>query len=242
MKTPKLLAAAVALLVSASAFAQSADEIVTKHITARGGADKLKGIQTLVMENSMSVQGMEIPMTQTIVSGKGFRQEMSIMGSQMITVIEGDKGWSIRPAMMQGTGEPEDLPADALKGQSASLDPAGALFNYQDKGSKVELVGTEKVNGKDAFHLKVTDKTGGVSDHWIDTTTFLESKVKKTVNQGGQEIVNEVVFSDYKDVDGVQFPYTMETENPMAGAITITTNKVVVNGKVDDSIFKKPTK
>lgn len=242
MNRIKLMAAAVALLVSASAFAQTADEIVDKHITARGGADKLKGMQTLVMENSMSVQGMEIPMTQTIVAGKGFRQEMSIMGNQMITVVEGDKGWMIRPAMMQGTGEPEDLPADVLKGQSASLDPAGELFNYKDKGSKVELVGTEKVNGKDAFHLKVTDKNGGISDSWIDTSTFLQTKSKKTVNQGGQEIVQEVTFSDFKDVDGIKFPYTMETENPMAGAVTITTNKVVVNGQVDDNLFKKPVK
>lgn len=242
MKTNKLMAAAVALLVSASALAQTADEVVTKHIAARGGADKLKGIQTLVMENSMSVQGMEIPMTQTIVAGKGFRQEMSIMGNQMITVMEGDKGWMIRPAMMQGTGEPEDLPADALKGQGSSLDPAGALFNYQEKGSKVELVGTEKVNGKDAHHLKVTSKDGSVSEHWIDTASFLETKVKRTVNQGGQEIVSEITFSDFKDVDGIKFPYTMETENPMAGAMTITTNKVVVNGKVDDNIFKKPAK
>ena len=242
MKTNKLMAAAVAVLMSASAFAQTADEIVTKHIAARGGADKLKGIQSVVMENSMTVQGMEIPMTQTIVAGKGFRQEMSVMGNQMITAIEGDKGWMIRPAMMGGTGEPEDLPAEAVKGQGGSLDPGGPLFNYQTKGTTVELVGTEKVNGKDAYHLKVTGKDGGVSDHWIDAASFLETKVKRTVSQGGQEVVSEVTFSDFKDVDGIKFPYTMETENPMAGAMTITTSKVTVNGKVDENIFKKPVK
>lgn len=242
MKTPKLLAAAVALLVSASAFAQTADEIVTKHIAARGGADKLKGIQTLVMENSMSVQGMEIPMTQTIVNGKSFRMEMNIMGNSMVTVVDGETGWMIRPAMMQGTGEPEDLPAEDLKGQSASLDPAGALFNYKEKGSTVELVGTEKVNGKDAYHLKATNKMGKVSEHWIDTNTFLETKSKTTVKQGGQEMVQEMTYSDFKDVDGIKFAHTMETENPMAGTMTITMNKLTLNGKVDDSIFKKPAK
>ncbi|MCY7350408.1 MAG: outer membrane lipoprotein-sorting protein, partial [Cytophagaceae bacterium] len=148
MKTQKLLAAAVAVLLSTGAFAQTADEIIDKYVAARGGADKLKGIQTLVMENSMSVQGQEIPMTQTIVNGKGFRQDVNIMGNSMVTVIEGETGWNILPAMMGGTGEPQDVPAEMLKGQSASLDPAGALFDYKTKGSNVELAGTEKVGGK----------------------------------------------------------------------------------------------
>ena len=242
MKTNKMLAAAVAVLLSAGAFAQTADEIITKYVTARGGADKLKSIQTLVMENSMSVQGQEIPMTQTVVNGKAFRQDMNIMGNQMVTAIDGVTGWTIIPAMMGGNGEPQDLPAEALKGQNASLDPAGELFNYKEKGSNLELVGTDKVGGKDAYHLKVTGKNGAVSEHWIDTVTFLESKSKNTVKAQGQEIVQEITYSDYKDVEGIKFPHTMETENPMAGPIVITMTKVTLNGKVDETMFKKPAK
>jgi outer membrane lipoprotein-sorting protein len=242
MKTNKLLAAAVAVLVSASAFAQTADEIIDKHITARGGADKIKAIQSIVMDNSMSTQFGEIPMTQTIVSGKGYRQEINIMGNSMVTVIDGDKGWMIRPAMMQGTGEPEDLPAEMLSGMKGQLDPGGPLFNYKDKGNKVELVGTEKVNGKDAYHLKITGPTGNVVDQWIDTATYMNVKTRATTKMQGQDVTQEMVFSDFKDVEGVKFPYTMETENPQAGQMTMTTNKITINGKVDDSVFKKPAK
>ncbi len=34
----------------------------------------------------------------------------------------------------------------------------------------------------------------------------------------------------------------MDIANAQMGTMTFVTNKVIVNGKVDDSIFKKPTK
>ena len=131
-----MLAAAVALLVSVSANAQTVDEIVDKHVTALGGADKLKGVNTLIIERSLSVQGMEIPTIMTVVVGKSLRSESTIMGNAMVQVLDGSTGWSIKPAMMGGTGEPEDMTAPELKQMSGQLDPFGALMNYKEKGNK----------------------------------------------------------------------------------------------------------
>ena len=61
MKTNKLLVATLAAFVSISSFAQTVDEIVDKHISAMGGMDKLKGVNTLVVERTIAVQSMEIP-------------------------------------------------------------------------------------------------------------------------------------------------------------------------------------
>ncbi|MBO0937609.1 outer membrane lipoprotein-sorting protein [Fibrella sp. HMF5335] len=240
MKTNHILAAAVALLVSVSASAQTVDEIVDKHIAAMGGADKLKGVTSLITERSLSVQGMEIPTITTVVVGKSMRSESTIMGNSMIQVVDGSgsTGWMIKPAMMQGTGEPEDMPADQLKQQVGQLDPFGPLMNYKDKGNKVELVGKEKVDGKDAYHLKVTTKEGNAIDEYLDATTYLLSKIKTSM--GGQD--GEIAFSDYKDVDGIKFANTMEIANPQMGTLTMTTNKTRINPQIDASIFKKPAK
>ena len=238
MKPTKLLATTLALLVSASAFAQTVDEIVDKHVAALGGMDKLNGVKTLVTERSLSVQGMEIPTKMSIVVGKALRSESTIMGNSMIQVVDGSTGWMIRPAMMGGTGDPEDMPADQVKQQVAQLDPFGALVNYKAKGNKVDLVGTEKVDGKDNYHLKITTKDGQVMDEFLDATTYMVSKVK--MNVAGQD--GEIEFSDYKDVDGIKFPNTMEMANPQAGTLTFVTNKVTINGPVDEAIFKKGAK
>ena len=125
-----------------------------------------------------------------------------------------------------------------LNRQIGQLDPFGGLVNYKDKGNKVDLVGKEKVDGKDAYHLKVTTKDGQIVDEFLDASTYLVSKVKMMMN--GQE--GEIAFSDYKDVEGIQFPNTMELANEQAGNLTFTTEKIKINGPVDDSIFRKPTK
>ncbi len=238
MKTNIVLAATVAFFVGLSASAQTVDEIIDKHVAALGGMDKLNAVKSVYTERSLSVQGMEIPSKSTVLVGKALRTESSVMGNSMVQVVDGTTGWMIRPATMGGTGDPEDMPADQIKQQLGQLDPFGPLVNYKDKGNKVELVGKEKVNGKDAYHLKVTTKDGQMVDEFLDASTYLMSKVSMMMN--GQ--AGEMSFSNYKDVDGVKFPNTMEMASPQAGNLTFTTEKVTVNGKIDEAIFKKPAK
>jgi hypothetical protein len=139
--------------------------------------------------------------------------------------------------MMGGTGEPEDMSADEIKPLLGQLDPFGALYNYQEKGNKVELVGTEKVDKKDMIHLKVTTKEGVVMDEFLDAKTYLPYKVESNV--GGQE--GELVFSDYQEIEGIKMANTIDITSPM-GAFTMITNKTVINGEIDQKVFVKPAK
>lgn len=237
MKTNKLVVATLAVFVSISSYAQTVDEVVDKHIAAIGGLDKIKGVNTLVIERTLSVQNMEIPNKTTVMVGKALRTESSVMGNSMVQVVDGTTGWMIRPAMMGGTGDPEDMPAEMVKQQVGQLDPFGALVNYKEKGHKVELIGKEKVEKDDAYHLKVTTKDGQTMDEFIDANTYMLTKLKTSVQ--GQD--GEITFSDYKEVDGIKFANTMDMTSQM-GALTFVTTKVTVNAKVDESIFKKPGK
>jgi outer membrane lipoprotein-sorting protein len=235
MKTNKIFLAVAATMISFGAFAQSVDEIAEKHVAALGGADKIKGVKTIVSERSLAVNGMEIPSKTLLVVGKAVRSESTVMGNTMVQVVDGSTGWMIRPTMMGGTGEPEDMPADMVKQSVSQLDPFGGLVDYKEKGYKVELIGTEKVDKKDAFHLKLTSKDGQVMDEWLDAQTYLISKVK--VDMAGQQ--GEISFSDYKETDGIKFAKTMDITSPQ-GVITFITNKVVVNGPIDEAVFKRP--
>jgi hypothetical protein len=238
MKRNQLFIALVAVSISLSSYAQTVDEIVEKHVAAMGGMEKLNAVNTLVTERSLAVQGMEIPTKTTLVVGKSMRSESTVMGNAMIQVVADSKGWMIRPTMMGGTGEPEDMPADQLKQQASQLDPFGGLVNYKEKGNTVELVGKEKQDKKDVYHLKLTSKDGQVIDEFIDANTYLISKVKANMN--GQD--GEITFSDYKDYEGIKFASSMDITNPQMGVMTFITNKVTINSTVDDNIFKKPMK
>ena len=237
MKKINLLVAVLSAFVSINSYGQTVDEIADKHVAAMGGLDKLNTVKTIVTELSFAINGMEIPTKTFLVVGKSLRSESTIMGNAMVQTVSDSKGWMIRPTMMGGTGEPEDMPADELKRQISQLDPFGGLVNYKEKGNTVELVGKEKVDKKDAYHIKLTTKEGQVIDEFLDANTYLVNKVKMSVN--GQD--TELNLSDYKDIEGIKFPHAMDITSSM-GALTMITNKIIINSQLDDAIFKRPVK
>lgn len=237
MKTNKFVLAAVAGFMSVAAYAQTVDEIVDKHVAALGGMENINAVNTIVSDRSLAINGMEVPNKTILIVGKSIRNESTAMGNTMVQVVDGGKGWMIRPVQFGGTGEPEDLPADQLKQQMSTLDPFGGLVNYKNKGNTVELVGKEKVDKKDVYHLKVTSKEGQVMDEFLDANTYLITKVKVSMN--GQD--GSIDFSDYKDVSGVKIPHTMDIANSQM-SMSFITNKVSINSKIDDAVFKRPMK
>ncbi|MFC0184045.1 outer membrane lipoprotein-sorting protein [Pseudarcicella hirudinis] len=170
------------------------------------------------------------------------KSTVKVMGQEIITVINGETGWSIRPAMMGGTGEAEDLPKDQLKMTRGQMDLGGLLVNYKEKGSTLELAGKEKMDGGDVYKLKLTDKAGEVTNIFVSASTYyiLKTAGKRTIN--GQDIDTEVNYSNFKQVEGLTFPFTMETASPMGGQITIETESIKLNPTIDEAIFQRPAK
>ena len=232
-----ILPVAILVLSFGTLLAQSADEIVTKHLNAAGGVAKLHEVKSLVMETSIKVQGLEIENLTTILVGKAIRSDSKIMGNNMVQAFDGTTSWAITPTMMGGTGEPQLMSEEMSKTVTTQIDPF-PLLDYLKKGTKLELLASEKVKDKDAYHLKVSTKDGAESEIWIDVSSGLMSKLKTV--QNGQEV--EVVFSNYQEIEGINFSMSMETSNPTAGIITIDTKTVKLNTAIDELIFKMPIK
>jgi outer membrane lipoprotein-sorting protein len=243
MKLTKIIASAfiMASLATAS-FAQTADEIVAKHIEAMGGAEKWKALKGLEMKNKFSVQGMDIEMKAVVVSGKSYRSDVSVMGQEIISAVDGETGWMQRPSMMGGTGEPEDMPGAMIKETLRQTNLGGSLLNYKEKGSTLELVGKEKMDGADVYHLKLTEKNGEVTNLFLSATTYYTLKSAGKRNVQGQDVDAEVVFSNFKQIEGLTFPFSMDTPSPMGGTMTIETESIKLNPTIDPAIFKKPAK
>ena len=243
MKLTKIIASAFIVMAAATAsFAQTADEIVAKHIEATGGADKWKALKGMEMKNKFNVQGMDIESKTVIVSGKSLRTDVAVMGQEIITVVDGESGWMQRPAMMGGTGEPEDMPGAVIKETLKQTNLGGSLMNYKEKGATLELVGKEKLDGADVYHLKLTEKNGEATNLFVSASTYFTLKSAGKRNVQGQDVDAEVIYSNFKQVDGITFPFTVEVPSPMGGTMTMETESIKLNPTIDETIFKKPAK
>jgi hypothetical protein len=113
--------------------------------------------------------------------------------------------------------------------------------DYKAKGNTVEYLGKDKMEGTDVYKLKVTRKNGDVSTLYLDADTFLEIKGEQKRMVRGSEQELETSIGDYKEVDGLMFPFGIEAGqkgSPQKQKITI--EKVELNVPVEDASFKQP--
>ena len=121
--------AIISLLLASTIYvpvkAQTADEIIQKHITAIGGADNWKKINTVKMSATSSANGTEIPITLTIQQGKGMKVEFTFSGMTGYTIITDKTGWNYNP--FGGSTKAEVIPEEAVTQSQDQLDIQGAL-------------------------------------------------------------------------------------------------------------------
>jgi outer membrane lipoprotein-sorting protein len=236
-----ILKASLIVVVSAASFhanAQTADDIVNKYVAAIGGKDVIAKVKTMILQSDVNVMGQSFPSTTTMVVNQGYKNVTTVNGSEIIQCFTPDGGWQLNP--MMGATSPTPVSDDEKKLGAYRYDVGGALVNYKEKGSTVELAGTDSVNGVKAIKLKVKDKNGFETMTYLDPNTYyiLKQETKGTVN--GQEFSVTTTFSDYRKTDiGFVLPFTMNTST-QGFDVTITHNKVEFNKEVDPKIFEMP--
>lgn len=237
----KILAGfALAALVAVPASAQTLDEVLVKNYKARGGLDKLKAVQTVRMTGTMTVgPGMEAPLVLEQKRPNMFRMEFTLQGMTGIQAYDGKTGWQLMP--FQGRKDPEPLPEDAMKQVEEQADFDGPLIDYKAKGNTVELVGKEKVEGSDAYKLKVTLKTGDLRYIYLDADSYLEVRVEEKSTVRGTDVESETTIGDYKEVGGLMFPFAVESgQKGSPQKMKMTVDRIELNVPLDDAPFKMP--
>jgi outer membrane lipoprotein-sorting protein len=234
---------AVAVLVvgiAAAVSAQTVDELVAKNLAARGGLDKLKAITTMKMTGKLVTQGQEMQIVFWMKRPNLVLQEMTFQGGKMVRAFDGQKAWMLNPFM--GSSAPQEIPgpeSDLMKNNS---DFDGPLIDYKAKGSKIELAGSDTVDGTKAYRLKVTLKSGGSTDIYLDATSGLEIKLVNELNQGGQKITIETLPSNYKPVSGILMPHTIKSLVNGQVQAEVAIDSIEIGIPIEDSVFKMPRK
>lgn len=258
----------------------TAAEIAGKNIAARGGLEAWRAVHTLSESGKLSAGGnqraaiptpvpggqrpgkqqalasssrlkeeAQLPFLMELERPRKVRLEIQFRGQTAIQVYDGSNGWKLRPYLNRLEVEP--FTSDELKLASMQSDLDGPLVDYAAKGTRLELVGTEKVEDRDTYNLKLTQKTGQATHVWIDAQTFLEAKVEGQPRRlDGKLHPVEVYYRDYRSVSGLQIPFLLETrvlpaassqlKEPPIPPEKIVIDEVVVNPKLEVARFSKP--
>ncbi|HEX3530055.1 MAG TPA: hypothetical protein VH988_23595 [Thermoanaerobaculia bacterium] len=217
------------------------DQLIAKYETARGGDEKLKGIRSVKMTGTWELRGSGAsPVTVMITPGHYLRRIEQSSGKATINAVDGQTTWSINPQL--GLLRPSPMvPKDAARFRRLA-DPQGPLVDSQAKGNKVEVVGKLPWHDSQVYKLKVTFSDGAVSHLYLDAKSFLPVRfVGSLLTPDGQDIDIEYVYEDFRDVDGIKWPFVEKANAPSANFTqTISWKTIEVNQPLDESAFKAP--
>lgn len=246
-----LLASAPAVLAGSSAASaqtagaahMSAAQIVERNVAARGGLQAWRAVNTMTMSGQLEAGGTKntrLPFTMTLKRPHKSRIEVRFNDQTAFQVYDGARGWKVRPFLGRNEVEPYS-PAEAKAAASwAELD--GPLMDYAAKGTRIDVLGMEMVEGHRAYVLKLTTKDNTSRRVWIDASSFLEVKIDGDPRKLDGKMHNVAIFyRDYRKEGGLVMPHTLETAVVGArGTHKLFIEKVALNSQVDDSLFAKP--
>ena len=242
-----MIAFICAVLIATTAFGQdksqpTVDELVAKNIEARGGATALQDLQSLRLTGKLLVPDagqIELGYLEIKKRPDEVRIEASLQGMTQIQAYDGKEGWKVSP--FSGRKDPEHMSADDVKAMMEDSEIDGALVDWKTKGSTVEYLGTEDVDGTPAHKLKVVRKNGDVSFVFLDPDHFLEIRVLTQRTRHGAYEEVETDLGDYEKGGGVFVPTSIEFGRKGApDKQRIIIDKVEANVPVDDTIFHFP--
>lgn len=219
---------------------QTADELIAKNIEARGGIEKIKSIKTLRMTGKFEGGGgFTASVGQENARPNLIRQTFVLQGMTAVQAYDGTNGWQIQP--FNGKKDPELMGEDDLRDLLLDAEFDGPLVDYKEKGSTVEFLGHDVVDGDDALRLKVTLKNGDIIYDYLDPDTFIE--FRREIQQFIRGSVRDRVvgLGSYKPVNGVMFPFSLSSgpkNHPDAQSTTV--QKMEANVTIDTADFALP--
>ena len=231
----------VLLALPATAAAQTADEIVAKSLAARGGVEKIKAVQAQRISGTISFgQDAEGPFVIELKRPLKLHMEVTLAGQKLVRVYNGKgAGWTVNPFAEDHS--PQPMAAEDMKNIDDEADFDGPLVDYKAKGNQLELQGKDQVEGKEAFKIKMTKASGDSRIYFIDTTNYQVVKWEGTTHLEDRDVLVQNHLRDYRDVNGLQFPFEIDSDSPDSPQQRkITIEKIELDPKIEEARFGKP--
>jgi hypothetical protein len=210
----------------------TAKAVINRYLYAIGGMDKFKDVvdRTTVMTGTAMGQPINIVVMQKYPDR--FFQELQAGEVKQFIYYNNGKGNMIigdEKIKIEGR-ELERLSMDA--NMQLLLDPE----NY---GVKMELLPNEVVDSVECSTIKFTLPSGIRWFQYYTNDSGLKIKELKEIQTRQGLFEQETYFSDYKEVSGLKFPFTLKQYFGIQ-EIDLTVTSIEINTGLDDKVFEVP--
>ncbi len=214
------------------------DEVLQKYFKA-AAYDKLQKVNTIISYGTLVQQDL-MPIKTVRMRPDKFLQEFDVADMTAYQAYDGSNAWMTAP--WTGNPKPQPMPDDRLKDIKVKADFDGLLFQWKAKGHLVELAGTDTLEHALAYKLKVTRKDGGLEFYSIDKMSSLLLKRQYTRLVRGNEVKMDILYRDYKNIEGIPFAFTVENQMGGQPLNAVQFDSIVLNRPVDEKVFKLPSR
>ena len=216
--------------------AQTADELIQKHIAAIGGAEKWKSIKTIKITGSFHAEANAVVLYTTTISNRaGLRKDYTYeaTGKSAYVILTPSHGWSYIPQAGL-PAKPEPMPDHLVKRNQNTLDIQGPMIDYKSKGNSFTFVGKSTLQGTECYKLKLTPKTGPEQYIYLDTKNYYHVRTTQIMKEHSKEDEEDVVkYSNFKKLpEGIMYAMTLDE-----GIGEQKVKSVKINVPVDKSTF-----
>jgi hypothetical protein len=238
MKKMKLYLTGFLLVIfSTGLISQTVDEIILQHIQAHGGKENWDAIQSMKITGMFTSFSEVNPFTDIKARGGKFRSNHNLGQHKVTQGCNGEIYWVDDPWFELGFPHiANEAEKHVIKQKVEFCTP---FFNYRERGFTVELEGTEKAEGKDAYKLILTREDGKKETWWIDTETYLEIKSASQWADFASPSMQDVFYDDFKRVGEIVMPFYVERVFSIRNRM-IEIENVELNINPDPDIFELP--
>ncbi len=221
--------AVCAFAVQAQSAQKVIDDYLKASVKAGGGAKALAQIRTETISGNLTDEATGKTGTYSLIAKapNQFYSEIVIGPDRTVEAYNGMSAWGQRPgqAAITLTG------AAAKEAEAAGIYWSGRLADLKKDKLTVQLAGSAKVHGRDAYHLQVRRGLEPIRDVFFDSQTHLIAR--------DATLTQQFDYEDYRAVAGIQRPYRIELRRD-GHDYNISVTRVELNAAVDDSIFSFP--
>jgi hypothetical protein len=227
------------LLVRAGDDAKVRD-LIARAIKAHGGAENLDKWKASTLKTKGKILDLDYTAQTSIQLPDRTRTEARSHLGKLLQVIDGDKGW-----IQLGGGTTRECVKEEVAEMREQLNAMriARLTVLTDKEYKLTLAGEEKIDGRPAIGVRV--EHAGYRDVYLyfDKENNLLAKIQTRIKdplRGGEEVVAETWYGDYKKVNGVMtaHKFTIKYDGKVYNDGEVVEAKYAE--KLDDSVFEKP--